>query len=162
MKKDHFTCRKADISDLDELVRLRKIQLVDEGIEPCVNIDSELSDFFREALGNGSLIEWLLMEGSEIIATAAIMFYQFPPSYTNPSGLRGYVTNMYTQKQYRGRGMATRLLHKLADEARQAGVTKLWLGASTLGRPVYERFGFADTQTWLDLNLQDISLAAKS
>jgi len=41
----------------------------------------------------------------------------------------------------------------LVEEAKSRNVMKLWLGASSLGRPVYERFGFKDTGEWLDLTI---------
>ncbi len=39
--------RKANINDIDKLVVLRKKQLVDEGIDPAIDIDTELHAFFK-------------------------------------------------------------------------------------------------------------------
>jgi len=145
--------RKASSNDIETLMAIRKKQLVDEGIEPSIDINKELSDFFHTKLNDGSLVEWVVEDGAEIIATAAIVFYQFPPTYTNKTGWKGYITNMYTAANYRKRGIATNLLERLVEEAKSRKVKKLWLGASTLGRPVYERFGFKDTGEWLDLTI---------
>jgi len=145
--------RIATINDIETLVEIRKKQLIDEGIEPSIDIDQELLDFFHTKINNGSLVEWVVEDGAEIVATAAIVFYQFPPTYTNKTGWKGYITNMYTADTYRKRGIATMLLEKLVEEAKAKEVEKLWLGASTLGRPVYERFGFKDTGEWLDLTI---------
>lgn len=60
---------------------------------------------------------------------------------------------MYTKPEYRGRGIATSMLARLAEEAKRRGVKKLWLGASKMGRPVYEKFGFKDSGGWLELNI---------
>jgi len=143
--------RIATINDIEILVEIRKKQLIDEGIEPAINIDKELFDFFDEKINDGSLVEWVVEDGAEIVATAAIVFYQFPPTYTNKTGWKGYITNMYTSGNYRKRGIATTLLQKLVEEAHLRNVKKIWLGASYLGRPVYERFGFKDTGEWLDM-----------
>lgn len=145
--------RKAGLPDVDTLVQLRKAQLLDEGATVNYSIDAELRAFFIEQLTAGTLVEWVAEDGGEIVATAAIVFYAFPPSYTNKNGRRGYITNMYTKPSHRGRGLASTLLGKLADEARAAGVSKLWLGASAMGRPVYERFGFVDSHNWLELDI---------
>lgn len=145
--------RKATINDLEDLIRLRKKQLIDEGIEPTVNIDEELDTFFFEKLSEGTLVQWLVEYEEEIIASGGIVFYEFPPSYSNKTGKKGYITNMYTKEKYRGQGIATNLLTKLIAEAKNAGVTKIWLGASKLGRPVYKRFGFQETAEYLELNL---------
>ncbi|GFZ32947.1 N-acetyltransferase [Clostridium zeae] len=145
--------RKANISEIEQLSELRKKQLADEGIEPTIDIDEELKTFFYNKLSDGTLIQWVVEGNGEIIATAAIVFYEFPPTYTNKNGKKGYVTNVYTKDNYRGKGIATTLLDKLVEEAKIAGVTKLWLGASKLGRPVYKRFGFKENDSWLELNL---------
>lgn len=144
--------RKANLDDLYKLIDLRKKQLVDEGIEPNIDIDTELNDFFINKLSDGSLIQWLVEDNEEIIACGAVIFYEFPPTYTNKSGKKAYITNMYTKENYRGQGIATNLLTKLVDETKNAGITKIWLGASKLGRPVYKKFGFKETDEWLDLN----------
>jgi ribosomal protein S18 acetylase RimI-like enzyme len=144
--------RKANIEDIDILIDLRKKQLVDEGIETNIDIDSELYIFFKNKLIDGSLIQLLVEDNEEIIACGAIIFYEFPPTYTNKSGIKAYITNMYTKENYRGQGIATNLLTKLVDEAKNSGVSKIWLGASKLGRPVYKKFGFKETDEWLELN----------
>ncbi|NLW77964.1 MAG: GNAT family N-acetyltransferase [Ruminococcaceae bacterium] len=148
-----MTYRKAGLQDVETLMQLRKTQLIDEAIAPNCNIDAELRAFFIETLGNGSMVEWAAEDGGEIVATAAVVFYQFPPTYTNKSGKKGYVTNMYTRPSHRKQGLASVLLGKLVAEAKQAGITRLWLGASKMGRPVYEKFGFADSPNWLEMDL---------
>lgn len=148
--------RTATIDDIEVLVKLRKRQLVDEGIVANKSIDEELINFFRKKLGDNSLIEWIVLDNHIVIATGAIVFYEFPPTYTNKSGIKGYITNMYTAPEYRGRGIATSLLDKLVEEAKVRKVEKLWLGASKLGRPVYLKYGFKETNEWLELNDIDI------
>ncbi len=145
--------RKAAASEIETLTELRKRQLADEGVEPSVEIDRELRGFFQDKLGDGSLVEWVAVEEGEIVATAGIMFYDFPPSYTNQSGRCGYVTNMYTRSEFRGRGIATKLLGRLMDEAQDRGVSKLMLGASSMGRPVYEKFGFQREDSWMIMRI---------
>lgn len=145
--------RKATVNEIDQLIYLRKKQLVDEGIEPNQEIDTELKEFFTNKMGDGSLIEWIVEDNDEMIATGAIIFFEFPPTYTNKSGKKAYITNMYTKESYRGQGIATKLLTKLVAEAKTAGIIKIWLGASKLGRPVYKKFGFKEADEWLELDI---------
>lgn len=145
--------RKATVNEIDQLIYLRKKQLVDEGIEPNQEIDTELKEFFTNKMSDGSLVEWIVEDNDEIIATGAIVFYEFPPTYTNKSGKKAYITNMYTKESYRGQGIATKLLTKLVAEAKTAGIIKIWLGASKLGRPVYKKFGFKEADEWLELDI---------
>ncbi|MGG4380631.1 GNAT family N-acetyltransferase [Priestia megaterium] len=145
--------RKATVNEIDKLIYLRKKQLVDEGIDPNQEIDPELKEFFTNKMSDGSLIEWVVEDNNEMIATGAIIFFEFPPTYTNKSGKKAYITNMYTKESYRGQGIATKLLTKLVAEAKTAGIIKIWLGASRLGRPVYKKFGFKETDEWLELDI---------
>ncbi|KKK38241.1 GCN5 family acetyltransferase [Mesobacillus campisalis] len=145
--------RRADLNDIEKLVELRKIQLVDEGLEPNIDIDKELSVFFRDKLSEGRLIQWLAEDEREIVACGAVIFYDFPPSYTNKTGKKAYIANMYTNQNYRGRGLATNLLSKLVEEVKLSGISRIWLGASEMGRPVYKKFGFKETDEYLELTI---------
>ncbi|WP_083953997.1 GNAT family N-acetyltransferase [Cytobacillus eiseniae] len=147
--------RKATIDDCNQLVNLRKLQLIDEGIEPSINIDAELSMFFKNKLGDGTIIQWLVEDHKDIIACGAIIFYEFPPSYTNRTGKRAYIANMYTKDHYRGQGIATKLLSTLVNEVKQLGITKIWLTASKMGKPVYKKFGFIEVDDDLELSIND-------
>ncbi|WP_069188071.1 GNAT family N-acetyltransferase [Bacillus sp. FJAT-27251] len=149
--------RRADLNDIEKLVELRKTQLIDEGLEPNIDIDKELSVFFRDKLSEGRLIQWLAEDEGEIVACGAVIFYDFPPSYTNKTGKKAYIANMYTNQNYRGRRLATNLLLKLVEEVKLSGISRIWLGASEMGRPVYKKFGFKETDEYLELNITERS-----
>ena len=59
---------------------------------------------------------------------------------------------MYTNGNYRGQGIATMLLTKIINEVKISGVSTIWLGASKMGRSVYKKFGFIETDENLELN----------
>ena len=145
--------RKASIHDINMLVELRKKQLADEGMDQNIDIDSELFLFFKNKLDDGSLIQWLAEDKGKVIACGAVIIYDFPPSYVNKTGKRAYIANMYTNKQYRGQGIATKLLTRLVEEVKASGISKIWLGASEMGRPVYKKFGFRETDEYLELDI---------
>jgi len=145
--------RKATMNDVAKLMELRKRQLIDEGIEPSINMDGELRVFFEHKLSDGTLIQWLVEDQGEVVACGAVLFYEFPPSYTNKTGKKAYIANMFTDENYRGRGIAKELLAKLVEEVRTAGILKIWLGASGMGRPVYRKFGFMESDEYLEMDL---------
>lgn len=147
--------RKTDSTEISRLIELRKKQLMDEGIAPSENIDDELQRFFETKTADNTMVEWVAEENGQIAATAAIVFYDFPPTWTNTTGRKGYITNMYTDPAYRKQGIATALLQKLVEEAENRQVFRLWLGASKDGRPVYRKFGFRETDEWLELNIRE-------
>ena len=145
--------RLATEQDIPVLCKIRKQQLIDEGGTPIPGIDEELLRYFTDKLADGSLVEWVLEDDGQIIATAAIAFMDFPPSYTNRTGLRGYITNMYTAPACRGKGIASAMLDRLKQEAEKRAVHSILLHASALGKPVYKRFGFVESDQWMELRL---------
>ena len=82
--------RLAVINDVPVLVKLRKQQLMDEGLPVTSNInsniDKRLADYFTSAHADGSFISWVMENDDEIIATSGVCFYTLPPNFSN--GLR--------------------------------------------------------------------------
>lgn len=144
--------RLATLEDIPTLVELRKSQLIDEGSIPTPNIDKELETFFLDMLTNQSLYQLLAADNDSIIASGAIVYYPFPPSFSNPSGERAYVTNIYTHPNYRRRGISQAILNLLIENAKSRNIKKIFLAASTLGKPVYEKVGFEEAPEWMEIN----------
>ena len=142
--------RRAELKDIDQLAAIRKKQLTDEGQTPDVDMDRELARYFTEKMESGELVEWVAEEDGEIVATAAIVFMDMPPAFTNPTGRKGYVANMYTAEAYRGRGLAGKMMELLEQEARDRGVDQLMLHASKMGRKAYVKSGFRETDTLME------------
>ena len=143
--------RLATLSDIDQLIELRKSQLIDEGQTAEDLIDTELHHFFTKTLTNQSLVQWVIEEQGRFISTAGVLFYAFPPSFMNKDGIRAYVTNVYTDPAYRGQGLASALLNRLVVEAKRRSVRKLFLEASTIGKPMYKKYGFIENDAWMEL-----------
>ena len=145
--------RRAVLEDIPRLALLRQQQLHDEAPQPDCSIQRELDEFFHTMMARDQLVEYVAEEGGQIVATGAVCFYEFPPSYINPSGRVAYVTNMYTRPEFRRQGLATRMLDLAVAECRRRGVVRLFLAASQMGRPVYERYGFQAAGNWYSLSL---------
>ena len=146
--------RKATVSDVALLSEVRKLQLIDEGIAPDCDIDAELDTFFRKWLESDDFIQLIAEEDGKLLSTAAVIYYDLPPSFTNKIGLRGYVTNVYTTPEHRRKGLSKMLLEKLLEDAKSRGIKKLWLGASKDGRPLYEKLGFIQQESYMELTLR--------
>ena len=122
-------------------------------ISGCYSQGDTLAEAIENAKDALCLMLYDMEENGEVIATAGILFIQMPPAYSNPTGVRGYITNMYTAPEYRGKGIATSMLQKLMDEARSRSVFRICLRASDLGKPVYKEFGFDESDKWMELDL---------
>ena len=145
--------RKANIKDVNELVNLRKKRLLDEGGNEEQNIDMQLNEYFLENIVDNTFISWIAIENNKIIATSGLCFYQLPPTFSNPSGKVAYITNMYTEKQFRRRGIASKLLEKVINEARLLNYKIIRLHASLDGRKLYLKYGFNDSEGYMQLKI---------
>jgi GNAT superfamily N-acetyltransferase len=65
-------------------------------------------------------------------------------SYAVSFGPTGWIGNVAVDPDARGRGLGTAVSEAAMDWLRQAGVTTMLLTATPMGRPIYERLGFAD------------------
>ena len=112
-----------------------------------------MEGFFTAMLTQDRLVQFLGVEDGRIVATGGVCFYTLPPSFTNSTGQMAYIANMYTHPDFRGQGVATHILDLLAAESRARGVNQSLLFASSLGRPVYEKYGYQAENSWLGLKL---------
>lgn len=144
--------RKASQGDIHWLAELRIKQLIDEGYPETTDIREDLKSYFTTSLENGSLICWVGEINGEILATAGICFYQLPSTFSNPSGKIAYITNVYTDKTYRKKGVASHLLEKLIEEAKSQSYASVRLHASIHGKGIYEKVGFVDSDGYMHMS----------
>ena len=148
--------RRANEKDVPTLVELRKLQLTEEGIASSSNIDVELYDYFLENIVNDSFISWVAIEDDVIIATSGLCFYQLPPSFSNSTGKIAYITNMYTKNVYRCKGIASKLLELVVDEAKKRNYKIIRLHSSIKGKSIYEKLGFTDSSGYMAMKIEKI------
>lgn len=136
--------RKATVADIPTLIKLR-IDFLKEvtGIDNPGNVIAEgLEQYFNEHLLQGDFINWLALDGEDIIATGGICFYQIPPGFLNVTGNRAYILNVYAIKAYRRQGIAKNIFEKLMQEAHSRSILQISLHATDDGKNLYEHFGF--------------------
>jgi len=144
---DAITIRRATADDADELARLRhsmqsELFATDPHAPSPDDIVDLNRDYFREKLPTGDFVAFVAESDGEIVATSGVVVYRAPPTGGNPTGVEGYIMNMYTVPAHRGDGIATRLLDHIVAHIRSLGGHRVWLRASDYGRPVYHRYGF--------------------
>jgi GNAT superfamily N-acetyltransferase len=84
-------------------------------------------------------------EVGENIGGAGLWLPDWPPHPRRPDTRRGYVMNVYVQPEYRGQGIAKRLMIAVMDWCKEHNTMIISLHASDAGRPVYEGLGFEGT-----------------
>jgi GNAT superfamily N-acetyltransferase len=146
MSSIHY--RLATPEDVQQLIELRILMQVE--VNGLTNNDvttaylDKVIDYFEEALGTDKYSSVIALEDEYIIAAAGVCFYQKPPSITGGSGIVGYVTNVFTRKEYRGRGVGTQLMNELNELGRKKRIDKLHLGATADGAGIYKSVGYKE------------------
>lgn len=153
-----FTTTRATLTDVETLVTLR-LEMRREREEialpvPEAEFAAQLRNFFTETIVSGEFISFIIWHGDIPAACSGMSIMKLPPAYGDLSGKKAYITNMYTRPEYRGRGLARKLLDALKEYATAEGCGKLELNASTAGYPLYKKYGFSDVSGEMEFKLQ--------
>jgi GNAT superfamily N-acetyltransferase len=150
-----ITFRKAVLTDIPELVRLRIefISKINNASECSLDLSKELFNYFKQSMEEGTFVAWLASDNENLIATSGICFYTVPPTFSNLTGRTSYIMNMYTLEQYRKQGIASKLFDRVIEEAKSRGCKKIYLHATENGRPLYKKFGFKETDNEMTYSL---------
>ena len=148
-----YILRKAGIQDIPRLVQCRLMQLDDEESHPDRDILPAVTRWFQRSMESGDLYQAVVEADGEIAATGGLVSLPMPPSFYRPAGRTGYILNMYTRPESRRRGLATRVLEALKEEALRRGMERLILATSDQGEEVCLRFGFTFAECWMQLPL---------
>lgn len=154
-----FTIRRAVADDIEQVVALRMAFLNEMSPGSTVS-ETELLNLTRKyvsaKLPTGEFLVWLAEDDGEIVGTGGLTFSHRPPTANNASTLQAYILNMYTLPQYRGRGIATMLLHHIVEYVKTTSAKRVALHASEMGQHIYEKLGFMCSSKYMTLTLQDL------
>jgi GNAT superfamily N-acetyltransferase len=100
-------------------------------------------------LRDGSYAGWLVERDGKVIGGAGVWFMEWPPHWMHPEPMRGYLLNFYVAPEARGNRLAKELVGLAVAECRRRGLHLAALHASSMGRPVYESLGWAESNEML-------------
>jgi ribosomal protein S18 acetylase RimI-like enzyme len=144
-----FTLRRASTADLDILVEHRRAMFRDMGYSDEAAMTAMASKFrswLLEHLKGGDYLAWLVLapDGS-IAAGTGLWLMDWPPHMIGQGARRGNILNVYTDPNFRRRGLARELMMAALEWCGENGVDTIILHASPSGRSLYEALGFTPT-----------------
>jgi len=89
-----------------------------------------------------------------VIGCATICYIEVMPTFSHPTGKRAHFMNVYTKSEYRRQGIAFHMLNLLIKEAKEKGVTEISLDATELGKPLYKKCNFVESEECMVLDLK--------
>jgi len=107
----------------------------------------------RAYFENGNYKEVIAFDGDRVIGCAGICFLYVMPTFDHPNGKRAHLMNVYTHSDYRKKGIASKMVELLIEEAKKYGASEISLDASDMGRPVYKKLGFKESEEAMTLSL---------
>ncbi len=149
----NITYRKLTENDLDVFIKMRINQLREEGAKEDIDLEPALRDYYVRHLSDGTFISWLALDKDMIIGTSGMSIVEKPPYFGCPNGKIGLLSSMFTDKDYRRKGIAKTLLLKVVDEARKQGCGTVQITASDMGVLLYSDFGFVKNNNFMQYKL---------
>ena len=145
--------RKLTENELTVFIDMRINQLREEGTEEDIDLKPALREYYNRHMEEGTFISWLAVDGDRIVGTSGISFVEKPPYFGCPSGRIGLLSSMFTDKEYRRRGIAKELLTRVVNEAREYGCGTVQITASDMGVLLYSDFGFVKNGNFMQYKL---------
>ena len=140
-------------NDLDTFIKMRITQLREEGATEQIDLAPSLKDYYVRHMKDGTFVSWLALDGDKIIGTSGMSFVEKPPYFGCPSGRLGLLSSMYTDPDYRRKGIARELLDRVVEEARKYGCGAVHITASDMGVKLYTAYGFVHNGNFMQYKL---------
>ena len=148
-----ITYHKLTDKELDTFIQMRIRQLREEGATEDIDLAPALRDYYDRHMADGTFVSWLAMDGEKIVGTSGMSFVEKPPYFGCPSGKMGLLSSMFTDPDYRRRGIARELLSRVVEEARKYGCGTVQITASDVGVLLYTDFGFVKNGNFMQYKL---------
>jgi GNAT superfamily N-acetyltransferase len=153
---DTFRIRAATIEDAETIAWHRARMFQDMGEVPPHLFDefrAKARSALEEMIARGEYQGWLATPAvapAKIIGGAGVQLLQALPRPLHSDdgtkvsdGRYGVIINVFTEPDWRRRGVAVRLLRRVIDWAKTQRIDRIVLHASKDGRALYERLGFS-------------------
>lgn len=143
-----ITIREAAISDIAEIVRLRRRMYEDMRYSDAASLttmSSLTSEYLSTAIPEGSLRAWLASDSDRVIAGGAVLVTPWPAHPYDLECRRATILNLYTDPGYRRLGIARQLMETMITWCKSKRFARVTLHASEDGRHLYESLGFEPT-----------------
>ena len=145
--------RKLCEKDLDIFIEMRINQLREEGAKEDIDLKPALQDYYIRHMKDGTFVSWIAVDDEKIIGTSGMSFVEKPPYFGCPSGRIGLLSSMFTNPNYRRKGIAKELLSRVINDAKEYGCGTIQITASDMGVKLYTDFGFVHNNNFMQYKL---------
>ena len=151
-----ITFREGTVSDIPEIARQRRRMCEDMNYtdaEILSAMEAATADYLKKAIPEGSFRSWLAFDNGRVVAGGAVVIVPWPSHAYDLECRRASILNVYTEPDYRRRGIARQIMETMIAWCKRQGFARVTLHASEQGRHLYESLGFVDSNE-MRLNLR--------
>jgi GNAT superfamily N-acetyltransferase len=149
MTQAEITIRNAEPGDSAIILHHRREMFRDMGegtVEELDRMVEVAGPWLARALADGSYRHWLALDGSgRAVGGGGVLLCPWPANPKDPCTERAVILNMYTEPEFRKRGIARQIMLAILAWLKEQGLRSVNLHASSEGRPLYEKLGFENT-----------------
>jgi len=144
-----ISLRQATLEDARTIAKHRRLMFRDMGYADEAALDAMMAKFLpwlEKKIESRDYLAWLAVTTADfVVAGAGLWLMDWPPHMVGSSSRRGNILNVYTDPQFRRRGLAKRLMQTALDWCKTNQIDFVILHASEEGRRLYESLGFLDS-----------------
>ena len=126
----------------DDSLAERKAEFIDECTRYYLD-DKNKKDHY-------SIIAFI---GKVAVGCGTVMIEERPPKPGYKTNISAHILNIYVDTGYRGKGIGKKIIEKLHEYAKSAGVRKIGLHASQFGRGLYKKIGYKIKEPYLEMEI---------
>ncbi|MGO8857373.1 MAG: GNAT family N-acetyltransferase [Steroidobacteraceae bacterium] len=149
MTQPDITIREAAPSESAIVLHHRRSMFRDMGegtVEQLDRMAEVASPWLARALADGSYRHWVALDDKgRVVGGGGVFLCPWPPNPTDPCTQRAVILNVYTEPEFRKRGIARQIMLTILGWVKDHGFHSVNLHASAEGRPLYENLGFEAT-----------------
>lgn len=156
-----ITFRMGTVDEVSTVVHHRHAMFTEMGRgteEQLQKMDEAFAVWLQDAMRRGKYHAFFAKvdeDGEEhIIAGAGLWLIEWAPGPFDLGTERGYIANVYTEPEFRKRGVAQQLVEQCLEACRQRGLTFVTLHPSDAGAPIYAGIGFKESREMI-INLHE-------
>lgn len=139
--------------ELNIFINMRINQLREEGAKEKIDLFPALKEYYTRHMKDGTFVSWLAFDGENIVGTSGMSFVEKPPYFGCPTGKIGLLSSMFTNPDYRRKGIAKELLSRVVNDAREYGCGTVQITASDMGVKLYTDFGFVHNDNFMQYKI---------
>ncbi|HXJ88035.1 MAG TPA: GNAT family N-acetyltransferase [Candidatus Binatia bacterium] len=148
--------REGTLADIPEIARQRRRMCEDMNYtddDALSTMEALSADYLKKAIPDGSFRSWLACDNGRVVGGGAVVISPWPSHVYDLDCRRATILNVYTEPEYRRRGIGRQIMETIIAWCKQEGFARVSLHASEHGRPLYEYLGFVDSNE-MRLNLR--------